>query len=357
MKKLILTAIFGLIVVSSFSQPFNDVVDILNPSVSYPGLNLYSHGSNNTGNGFSPFIQFKTSNGTYSSPTSVNTYDVLGSLIWSGNSGGGQNDYFQAARIQVTATSNFTSNKFSVMDFHVGNTSTVLNPRMRIDGQTGNIGIKALNPQNPLHIIGNNIQGGGIEDILRIANPVYSVNQNDGVGLLLSARPDDYGARISLIATNSNPGFLNPRLDFGVQNSNTNNYNDISTKMSILGNGNVGIGTLNPDSRLTVKGKIHCEEVLVDLSIPPDYVFQKYYKGYSDLNPEYKMPTLGEVEAFTELNNHLPNVPSAKDIQENGLQLKEMTSILLQKIEELTLYAIEQEKRIKALETELGKKQ
>ena len=127
--------------------------------------------------------------------------------------------------------------------------------------------------------------------------------------------------------------------------------------MSILGNGNVGIGTLNPDSRLTVKGKIHCEEVLVDLSIPPDYVFQKYYKGYSDLNPEYKMPTLGEVEAFTELNNHLPNVPSAKDIQENGLQLKEMTSILLQKIEELTLYAIEQEKPIKALETELGKKQ
>ena len=122
----------------------------------------------------------------------------------------------------------------------------------------------------------------------------------------------------------------------------------------ILADGKVGIGTQNPDKKLTVKGTIHCEEVLVDLSVPADYVFQKYYTGFSSLKENYTMPTLEEVAAFTKENHHLPNVPSAATIQEEGLQLKEMTNILLQKIEELTLYTIEQEKRIKALEGKLA---
>ncbi|TCI84785.1 hypothetical protein [Tenacibaculum sp. M341] len=120
--------------------------------------------------------------------------------------------------------------------------------------------------------------------------------------------------------------------------------------------GNIGIGTVNPDSKLTVKGQIHCEEILVDLEVPADYVFQKYYTGNSTLKEDYKMPTLEEVEAFTKENHHLPNVPSAKKMQEEGVELKEMTNLLLQKIEELTLYTIEQEKRIKLLEEELKSK-
>lgn len=119
-------------------------------------------------------------------------------------------------------------------------------------------------------------------------------------------------------------------------------------KMVISGNGNVGIGTQDPDEKLTVKGKIHTQEVKVDLlgAVTPDYVFEKYFNGKSSLNPDYKMPTLKEVEAFIELNNHLPNVPSSQDIQENGLHLKEMNLKLLEKIEELTLYTIEQQKEI-----------
>ena len=69
------------------------------------------------------------------------------------------------------------------------------------------------------------------------------------------------------------------------------------------------------------------------------------------------MPTLEEVEAYTKENNHLPSIPSAKTIQEEGLHLKEMTNLLLQKIEELTLYTIEQEKRIKALEAQVISKE
>ena len=117
-------------------------------------------------------------------------------------------------------------------------------------------------------------------------------------------------------------------------------------KMTILDNGKVGIGTLNPDKELTVNGTIHSKEVIVDTAIPADYVFQKYYTGKSELKSDYVMPTLAEIENFTKKNHHLPNVPSAREIQQNGLSLGAMLNVLLQKIEELTLYAIEQQKKL-----------
>ncbi|MEO0901174.1 MAG: hypothetical protein AAFY00_03850 [Bacteroidota bacterium] len=83
-------------------------------------------------------------------------------------------------------------------------------------------------------------------------------------------------------------------------------------ELVIKTNGYVGIGTRYPDSKLTVKGKIHAEEVKVDLSVPgPDYVFKEYY----DLKP------LEEVKNYIEENGHLPNIPSAKEMEENGIQL------------------------------------
>jgi hypothetical protein len=109
---------------------------------------------------------------------------------------------------------------------------------------------------------------------------------------------------------------------------------------------NVGIGTSTPDARLTVNGDIHATEVKVTSTVPADYVFEKYYLGQSSLKPDYTVPTLSEVEKFTAANHHLPNVPSAKEIKENGVLLGEMSNILLQKIEELTLYSIDQKKTI-----------
>ncbi len=124
---------------------------------------------------------------------------------------------------------------------------------------------------------------------------------------------------------------------------------------NIITDSSIGIGTANPDEKLTVKGKIHAEEVRVDLYIPPDFVFQKYYTGTSSLNNRYIMPTLEEVETFTKKNYHLPEIPSAKEIKEKGLHLKEMTTLLLQKVEELTLYTIEQEKKIKKQQERIQK--
>lgn len=113
--------------------------------------------------------------------------------------------------------------------------------------------------------------------------------------------------------------------------------------------GNVGIGTQNPDQKLTVKGKIHAEDVVVDMNVPADYVFQKYFDGQSSIRPDYQMPTLQELESFVKENKHLPEIPSGEVIAKDGVNLGDFQMKLLQKIEELTLYAISQNKEIEDL--------
>ena len=110
--------------------------------------------------------------------------------------------------------------------------------------------------------------------------------------------------------------------------------------------GNVAIGTMpNNDYKLAVKGVIRSEEVVVELMTSwPDYVFAS----------DYSLPKLNEVKAFVNENGHLPGLPSASQVSENGLGLGEINAKLLEKIEELTLYIIEQEERIQKLEEKLN---
>lgn len=132
-----------------------------------------------------------------------------------------------------------------------------------------------------------------------------------------------------------------------------NPFNNLTEK-----NGKIGIGTKNPDELLTVKGKIHTQEVLVDLdgAVAPDYVFEKHFTGSSEVMPEYNLISLEELEVFLKENNHLPNIPSAATMQIEGVSLKEMNLLLLQKIEELTLYTIQQQKEIDALKEKISEK-
>jgi len=98
--------------------------------------------------------------------------------------------------------------------------------------------------------------------------------------------------------------------------------------------GNVGIGTSNPTEKLSVNGNIKCKQVEVTLTGWSDFVF----------DDDYSLMSLAELETFINKNNHLPGVPSTEEVMTNGNNLGEMDAILLQKIEELTLYVIELKK-------------
>jgi len=100
--------------------------------------------------------------------------------------------------------------------------------------------------------------------------------------------------------------------------------------------GAVIIGTALRDANLYVNGTLKAHEIEVKLTTWADFVFEEGY----NLTP------LEEVEEFIEKNNHLPNVPSEKEVCNEGINLAEMDAILLRKIEELTLYIIELEKKI-----------
>jgi len=136
--------------------------------------------------------------------------------------------------------------------------------------------------------------------------------------------------------------FLPMTSEWDLYVGNVFSSNDASLAIKAIQNGNVGIGTAIPDEKLTVKGKIHTQEVRVDMAGPlvPDYVFAN----------DYKLKSLEEVEDFIKENKHLPEIPSAQEIEKNGLMLAEMNMSLLKKIEEMTLYMIEQNKKINELE-------
>ncbi|MDR6967669.1 hypothetical protein J2X31_001681 [Flavobacterium arsenatis] len=116
---------------------------------------------------------------------------------------------------------------------------------------------------------------------------------------------------------------------------------------NILTDSNIGIGTSNfvdgPDTyRLSVDGAIRANRVKV-YTTWADYVFEK----------DYGLPTLEEVEKHIIEKGHLKDIPSAKDVEQNGIELGEMNKLLLQKVEELTLYIIEMNKELQVVKSQI----
>ncbi len=140
-----------------------------------------------------------------------------------------------------------------------------------------------------------------------------------------------------------------------------------NTKLIIKSNGSVGIGTTTPSAKLDVAGNIKAQEIEVTLASMEDLnlngtlaannITVKANGNTADFvfSDTYKLKDLTEVETFIKTNKHLENIPSATEMEEQGVNLAEMNKLLLQKVEELTLYAIEKDKEVESLEERLAK--
>ncbi|TRX51642.1 hypothetical protein FNH22_24075 [Fulvivirga sp. M361] len=190
---------------------------------------------------------------------------------------------------------------------------------------TGKLGIGTTDPKDVLHVNGDYTGKGHF---------------------MLYAYEGEGNSGSTYIQARDRSGTSSINMQFRTQN------NGVAVEaMRIASNGNIGIGTNSPDAKLAVKGDIHAQEVKVDLNVPgPDYVFEE----------GYDLPTLKSTQSYIYENKHLPEVPSAHEMEKNGIDLGEMNMLLLKKVEELTLHLIEQNEvnqnqseRIKILESKL----
>jgi len=186
----------------------------------------------------------------------------------------------------------------------------------------GNVGIGTTAPQASLSLGATNgkrmlVYDGG------------STGVQAGFGIDMS------GTSRELTLFHSTSDGTNGDISFGKRLENTGNYTEM---MRILGNGNVAIGTADPKGyRLAVNGAAIFTRVVVKLNTNwPDYVF----------HPTYRLRPLSEVEQYIQQNHHLPEVPSAEEVKKDGLDVEDVQAIMLKKVEELTLYLIDQNKKM-----------
>ena len=200
----------------------------------------------------------------------------------------------------------------------------------------GNVGIGTTNPSAKLHVNGN-FKTTYLEipkfvtkaDATNKTNAVIGWSQSGILGIAGSL----------FIAPRTNL----PNAGIGFWTANQDNLNaEPINRMYIHANGNVGIGTttIPYGYKLAVDGKAIFEEVKVEIINGADFVFEE----------DYNLKTIEEVAKYIQTEKHLPDIPSAKEMEENGIGVAEMNMKLLQKVEELTLYVIEQNKRIENLE-------
>ena len=231
--------------------------------------------------------------------------------------------------------------------------------RMRITS-AGNFGLGgATNPQARIHVQGQTAQLALFENT--------ATSAADAGVTILGKRNQCVNCDIAYLDLNDvdydEPGateFTMARVSGGMQTTAgkngylrfyTSKLGTLNEQMRITADGDVYIGTENTaqrDFRLFVEDGILTEKIVVEVAgnFPwPDYVFA----------PEYNLRPISEVASFIQENSHLPEVPSAKQVAEEGVNLAEMNATLLQKVEELTLYIIDLQYQVNDLKQQVNK--
>ncbi|MEO8150904.1 MAG: hypothetical protein ABI723_24940 [Bacteroidia bacterium] len=195
---------------------------------------------------------------------------------------------------------------------------------------SGKLGIGTTAPSNQLSVNGKADFSGYVG--IGTTNPLSHLHVKGAGDQEISVESTDAGAHRWTIQSN------------GSSNASSFQIIDRTAVLSRLGidnNGNVSIGTTTPATgyMLTVAGKIMCTELKVQLQPFPDYVFSK----------DYNLKSISEVEEHIKTFNRLPGMPGACEVEENGMSVGEMQGKVVEKVEELTLYIIQQQKQIDEL--------
>ncbi|XHR97718.1 hypothetical protein ACFJIV_14280 [Mucilaginibacter sp. UC70_90] len=286
------------------------------------------------------FAQTKTvtvdANDALNSNTKIVAQTSVGQVFFTGHQLGSTYAFpsagiFRAWTDNPTGTSNY---------YYDGVTNGNVNFSVRADGQgyfAGKVGINTTTPAMSLDVNGallggnTNLDGVNTNFLANSSKVLIGWNRTAGAG------ETDF---ISNQGAGNTGGFA----FYNHNNSNTENL-----LMWLTGDGRLQLGQFTTSmgtNKLAVAGGIIAESVTVKLkSAWPDYVFK----------PTYQLPSLSEVKTYIDQNQHLPEIPSEKEIANEGQNLGEMNKLLLKKVEELTLYLIEQNKRIEKLESQINK--
>ena len=200
-----------------------------------------------------------------------------------------------------------------------------------------NVGIGTLYPKQMLHVVGGNILISRTSSRDNMAPG--STNGSILFGDMTSTQYPHGSWGIEYNNDNEEGHGLNFWKTFDSHGGPINHVLFLCEESAYIGN--VGIGTAKPKHKLSVNGTIQAKELIVTTLANdwPDYVF----------DTEYKLTSLHELDKYVKSERHLPGVPSADEIEEDGVKVGEMNKMLLQKIEELTLYVIELQKQIDEL--------
>ncbi len=234
------------------------------------------------------------------------------------------------------------NSQYTWIQSHSGSTLQI-NPvgnRTVLNRDSGNVGIGINDPQAKLDVNG----------FVTSTITNSSINSTNKVGFNIS----ELGDNVCEMSFSRNGNGIVELKTFGSRHL-TLGTNGIERIHINATTGNIGIGTQNADQKFTVKGKIHAEDVIIDMNVPADYVFEKYYDNHSSIREDYSMMNLNELESFIKENKHLPEIPSGNKMTQDGVTLGDFQMKLLQKIEELTLYAIFQNKEIEQLKSYVNK--
>ncbi len=216
-----------------------------------------------------------------------------------------------------------------------------------------NVGIGTTNPIDQLDVNGHarlnytlHVDASGSTGFVASKVNLYSHDDYRGAGIYSLGQSFDWFWGNPY--TDHDDAFILSRAVAGTGEGTAQKSNAL---LFVSGDGKVGIGTIAPTEQLQVEGNavvvgvLSCRKIKVTTTGFPDYVF----------DDDYDLKSLSEVEEFINKNKHLPGVPSEKEVIAEGMDLKELTIVQQEKIEELFLHLIAAEKKMKQMEEEIQK--